>query len=807
MLANRAIFPRGFADVDEHVRRQACHRNGVAKVEYEIRWREHTDSGVWLWDQLCAAVGSDATEFSVRFTAEELRSLDRAVLPKLQEVATLSGRTCQVLVSHAYNVWDTDSSDHISMRRAGLYAYLLHAQSVRCDENWCFGVCCGMSKKGLPTLSPIRVQRKPPVSASDPPEGGEPETTFADIAGFLNGIAGGTDDDVPGPEGRVTSGDAIDTILPGNNPGRDPNQEMGLSRGDPTNRQLAGDSGNSRVWLNDGIIGIRGQSFVREDDEFTQCATDQINGVVVGPLRVDPNVFSLTQECVEYAFKKRVEEKQRVPGQNGAPCVSPHIKASIATIVKTAMSDSRHHKQWAPFSTDNIKAWIADNQWYTDIKSKKWSESRMEQGLNKLYSDANVEFRLKGSIKFEQMREGQAPRILVADGDEGQIMALLCIKCNEDLLFKHMEARSTKHTTRDGARARACKMHRRDDKFLSVIEGDGSAWDFTNTHPMRDMVENPILRKIMAVLIDAGLCPSTWHEAYIKVIGKKKIKVFIELKCEDVKFVITIEACRRSGERGTSALNWWMNFTVWIAVVFPPANAYKFLSVEQKWGIDRQGVNRYFCLSLEGDDSLISTSPHVNAKSAFGLDAEAAWHNCGFNMKIIYATTRATFTGSWYLVDKHGLTGEAIAEIPRLLNNWPICTSAGGKAAARNGDHAAVSGLCKAACISRADELATSLPSIAEKFLEFMPRVEVGYDHDLSMRSQGEEGHMPSEIEHLIELKLSGKRHDELSLLNRFGLKTTASEWKEFLEEPWQHDAEYWLGHIGKYRSSIPSSW
>jgi hypothetical protein len=776
-------------------------------------------------------IGYDATHFSVRFTGEELRSLDRAVLPKLQEASTLSARTCQVLVSHVYNIWDTDSGDHLAMRRAGLQAYLRYASCQRCYENkrWVHllgaaamliglkrrwpanvlvGIACtwllhGAPRTTIPTLQRIKGVQPVRAEPENPtPEAGTEGTDDGSDNGRTGGVAEGAGDDVQGAPGSN-----LDTILPGRDQTRDPNQELGLHRGEPTDRQLAGESGNSRVWLNNGVIGIRGQSFTREGDTFTQCPTDQINGLVVGPLAVEPNVFSMTKECVDHAYQERVEKKQRIPGQDGVPDVRADIKASIGAIVRTAMSDSKHHKQWAVFSTEKIRNWIASNQWYTDVKSKKWSEARMVNALNKLYAEADPEVRFKGAIKFEQMPEGKAPRILVADGDEGQVMALLTIKCFEDLLFEHMEARSTKHCTRDGARDRACKMHRRDDKLLSVIEGDGSAWDFTNTHPMRKMVENPILKKITAELIDAGLCPASWHEEYIKITEKKKIKIFIDLKCEDKMYVKMIEACRRSGERGTSCLNWWMNFVVWTAVIFPASNSYKFLNVEQRWAVDRHGVHRYYCITCEGDDSLMSTSPQVDAQSAFGVDAEAAWANCGFNMKIIYATTRATFTGSWFLVDKHGLSGESIAELPRMLKNWPICTSAEGKETARKGDIGAANRLTKAACLSRADELASRLPSIAQKFLDFMPESDVGYDHELSMRSQGEEGHSASEIEHLIQLKLAEKHQDEISLLNRFGLTTNQAEWKGFLEEPWQHDPAYFLGHIGGYRKSIPTSW
>jgi hypothetical protein len=357
MLANRDVHSRGFGDVDQHLRHQAHYRDGVASIEYEIGWKEHSDSGIWLMDIFRKWIGYDATHFSVRFTGEELRSLDRAVLPKLQEASTLSARTCQVLVSHVYNIWDTDSGDHLAMRRAGLQAYLRYASCQRCYENkrWVHllgaaamliglkrrwpanvlvGIACtwllhGAPRTTIPTLQRIKGVQPVRAEPEDPtPEAGTEGTDDGSDNGRTGGVAEGAGDDVQGAPGSN-----LDTILPGRDQTRDPNQELGLHRGEPTDRQLAGESGNSRVWLNNGVIGIRGQSFTREGDTFTQCPTDQINGLVVGPLAVEPNVFSMTKECVDHAYQERVEKKQRIPGQDGVPDVRADIKASIGAIV------------------------------------------------------------------------------------------------------------------------------------------------------------------------------------------------------------------------------------------------------------------------------------------------------------------------------------------------------------------------------------------------------------------------------------------------------------------------------------------
>ena len=67
-------------------------------------------------------------------------------------------------------------------------------------------------------------------------------------------------------------------------------------------------------------------------------------------------------------------------------------------------------------------------------KSKNWGSARYENSLlNLILQSVDPEFQFSTSIKFEHMPENKAPRFLLADQDEGQILSLLTIKCVEDL--------------------------------------------------------------------------------------------------------------------------------------------------------------------------------------------------------------------------------------------------------------------------------------------------------------------------------------------------------------------------------------
>jgi len=811
MLASRKYFGKRYARHEQWIRDVAADRPGVPEAQLTVSWWEPCPSGVWVVDFFKWCVGFASQQHAVSYTPKEIEAMDRAILPKMQ-TQELDAKTAQVLVSHANNVWPGDSRDHLALRRTGLLAYIMFLQSVPEEPNslfrWLFE-----TEPRVPVLLPrthTRFYADTPslfALADKPAEleapKGEADANAKSADGGGDGDASKTGNDMQDTEHR-----RIGPISSRNPHNVDVSQEMGLRRAEPAKSSLAGEFGSSRFWLNQGVIAIRGQSFRLNGEKKEAVATDQVVGCVVGPMMKVPNVFAIDKYTVEEAEEKRITDKQRVPGQNGEPGLPEEVVTSIKSVVEHATCSNKKFDQWAIFSKHKIQEWAADHQWFTDVKSKKWSEKRMESALKRLYDECDPYFRFKGSIKLEQMQEGKAPRILIADGDEGQVMALLAVKCFEDLLFHHMEERSTKHCDRDESRVRACKMHRRTDRKVSVIEGDGSAWDFTNTHPMRQVVENTILRHIVETLVSCALCPAGWLQAYQKVTTKKKIRVFFDLKCEDEPYVLTLEAVRRSGERGTSCLNWWMNFTTWISVLFPPECAYKFLDPRQRWGKDRNNEKRYLAISCEGDDSLLSTAPEVTAESTICIDSESRWYRCGFNMKIIYATQRATFTGSWFLVDANGLTGEYAPEIPRLMTNWPFCCSSEGKRVAKEGDVKGLAKLQSAAVLSRAYDLAGKFPKMCEKFLHFATQQDDGVvDYELSMRTMGTPSLCMSDIEHKIELRNAVPQVDEAAVLSKFGLQTTRPEYDKFIAEIWIDHPDYFLDENRQYRNSIPKSW
>eukprot|EP00494_Astrolonche_serrata_P019496 UN19704 len=122
------------------------------------------------------------------------------------------------------------------------------------------------------------------------------------------------------------------------------------------------------------------------------------------------------------------------------------------------------------------------------MASKKWAKTRLDSSIANLVKQAFPRMSCKAAVKLENMEEGKAPRLLIADGDDGQLMALTVIKCLEDLQFKWFKMKSIKHCAKREAVERVVKELTIPGGRL--IEGDGSAWDTTCSEEIRSITEN-----------------------------------------------------------------------------------------------------------------------------------------------------------------------------------------------------------------------------------------------------------------------------------------------------------------------------
>lgn len=109
-------------------------------------------------------------------------------------------------------------------------------------------------------------------------------------------------------------------------------------------------------------------------------------------------------------------------------------------------SNNKQHKQKARtvFSKEKI---AQEMKKITDL----WSQQRFENAFEQLLQQYNPTFKLTAKVKVEPMPAGKPPRLLIADSDSGQIMALLTIHMMEMMIFNKYKSRSIKKRARKAA--------------------------------------------------------------------------------------------------------------------------------------------------------------------------------------------------------------------------------------------------------------------------------------------------------------------------------------------------------------------
>jgi len=547
-----------------------------------------------------------------------------------------------------------------------------------------------------------------------------------------------------------------------------------------------------RLVDNHGVKMIVGQDYYGEDQD-----TKQIVGVLTAPVPKLPNVYNKSSRNAHAAKVKRMDEKQRP--YTG----TPQDRKKIARLVGEACGGKKNH---AIFSTKRIQKWAQEFFHIEDLKSKKWSLKRLEDSMNKVLAQAYPEFMhngtLKCSVKLEQMEEGKPPRLIIMDGDDGQLMALVVVKCFEDLLFTWMEEKSTKHIAKRPGVKRLVKGLTK--KGAKLVEGDGSAWDTTCGSSIRSQIEDPVLRHIMQVLTPFGVVPQQWHEEHLRCNEKKKLKLFFQNKTDKIKMLVN--AIRRSGHRGTSCLNWWVNFVNWVCSIFKQPE--RFLDPKVRRGEDETGHSRWWNGGFEGDDSLCSMFPPMEKDGPMDKIFMLWWERQGFNMKIVYADGRATFCGYHIVCVAGEPTGFVCPELPRALVGAGVSCSSTIIEAAKDGNVLLVRDIAAAGALARAAEFAGLLPSVSRKFHEYAISVKHSRevcDREMSMRVMGVEGYNFTDLEAGIESQnLFVTPTEEHANLRALLCPATQRELDTFVCQSWTFES---IGDFKTHRASLPESW
>jgi len=383
------------------------------------------------------------------------------------------------------------------------------------------------------------------------------------------------------------------------------------------------------------------------------------------------------------------------------PTISVEVHADVLANVNTAFQ-KRVVEKLFPLSTtkedvsrlSNATKWFATHiiterrvkeaiEEYVDIgelKSGKWSDARFRQAINKLHEDGIPRMQHSAQVKIETICKGKAPRMLVADGDTGQIMALAVIGILEKVVFKCYRDYSIKGRAKTEVMDELCRNSRR--KGSVIVEGDGASWDTKCGNRVRDQTENILIKKVGKLLTRLGFAPKAWIEAHEASCTTDRTKVranTVDSKKLHGSLFASFDAMRRTGHRGTSVLNWLVNVLMWAGAladhdVNETRGQYLWpWSHDYICALDGQKHFRHFY--MEGDDSLLRLDEHV----LLHQDAiEKFWHRWGFVMKLKYVQDGAAEFCGWHIHCEKGwgTTTECCPDILRAYSkiDWSTGT-------------------------------------------------------------------------------------------------------------------------------------
>lgn len=319
------------------------------------------------------------------------------------------------------------------------------------------------------------------------------------------------------------------------------------------------------------------------------------------------------------------------------------------------------------FTSKAMANWAAENPEFTDLVSKKWSKETTDRAIDTLLKQGVGTERKAWAMKVKDEvlpARGKAPRLILDCGPEGQLLSLVMVKCFEDILYDHFtsadgQAAHIKHSAKIEAVENVFRMMNgqtpenayHNAKDYALYEGDGSAWDRTVSAELRHCTEDRILTHIANWLFDTyetsgGL--GSWTIADLE--DRAKCKRGVKYVKKDMFAKALLDAFRASGDRGTSCLNWFINFLVWTCIVCDkPENVV--MEPFRKWYKQHDGTYVFYTFAFEGDDSIVRTNCRRSTE-----DIQKEWAKCGFQMKLEHRKSgqKVVFVGMCSSVDESG---------------------------------------------------------------------------------------------------------------------------------------------------------
>jgi len=765
------------SDVEEWMWDRAANRAGYWTITIPLR------TGRKPLIPCLAGTGEEVIIRKVNFSQKEYALLDKVVTNQVYAESKAKVHRA-VVYQRSLQLWDTGNDDDVTMRTIGAWAISYY----KCQANKFYGRDASILQC-MPCQELFRPERKfrARLTTRNPHTD---VTTKVSVSPPSDAGGGAHDND--DSDGKNESN------------GKSPKNKLGYQKEGASYVNEHEGGGNSdqdseiratvegRVIRKDCGMGVVGQT---TDD----TGRKQICGVMSQPTSVEPNVYAQELLNAIKAIEERINKKQR-----------PYAGSEADELkIKRMVYQSMHGKRNAPFSPKKVLDLI-HTLIYEEIKSNKWTEERVTEAIENLCREIDPQFKLKSAVKLEPMPEEKAPRLLIADEDRGQVMALMTIYCIETLIKKHFPEKGIKGLPKKEAIKRvmkACRVPRKvAKKLVTVFEGDGSAWDTTCSASIRELVENPVINHV-ANLVNGFMnaTPHTWAEAHVSICAQEKLDISYTKNKEFQKD--TINAIRRSGHRGTSCLNWWMNFVCWHCAIFEDPEL--FLDPAHRYGKDVTGTNRWMNSAFEGDDSFLVTSPRIEVGKSLHMNILQFWERIGFNMKIEIRKERALFVGYYIGLDGAGPVFDEkkdewmmVPEIDRCFSRAGTSCSPSMIEAFQANDRKKCVKLAGSAAMSRAYEFAGLAPTISNKFLQYAVDCDFEITHDLKMRTNQDFDDKSELVEYIRALNATCQSEDKI--LMSTGFWSSEVEKNCFVDFMWDYDQ---LGDWEGFRNSLPESW
>jgi len=351
------------------------------------------------------------------------------------------------------------------------------------------------------------------------------------------------------------------------------------------------------------------------------------------------------------------------------------------------------------FTPENIMAADATFN-YEESCPKKWKLSKMYatmKGLNETYGIGVTKLQLKPETLFKM---GKAPRIIQNEGPERCIMNLRVVYIIEYVIF-HIVAphMGIKNKDKKVVLDLLCKRFKRDmhpGKPVTncVIGIDQSSFDFSCSYlPAKTVVKDgvtqvypeaglmktevDIMKKILGVISPSEAME--WTEVMMRERTSAKSVGEFRIGCRAVaqgKLKVRTRNNRKSGDRGTSVLNWIVEFLSTISTIFVRPD-YIVAGIASRVGMDvmdhlidsdktyetvfknadGSAIRSTFQGSFEGDDGLLRLVKEI---SLFLKEIEENYHQLGLDCTLECSLSDAIcvieFVGCHILVDKDGNT-------------------------------------------------------------------------------------------------------------------------------------------------------